>query len=188
MATLNVQLKNKNGDILYPKTKASNLVNDINLVTNTEMMAAIANAGKLSRQIVDVLPTEEISLDTIYMLAVDASNSVSDSSSNATNRYIEYMYINGKWETIGSSDVNLTDYYTKTEVNNLLSNKADTSTTYTKTEVDNLLGSKAPLNSPALTGTPTCPTPMGDTGIANKSYVDTQVSGASGTILYDVLE
>jgi len=186
MANLNVQLKNKNGDILYPKTKASNLINDINLVTSTEMMAAIANAGKLSKQIVDVLPTEDISLDTIYMLPVESSNSSSDSTS--VNRYLEYMYINSNWEVIGSSDVNLSDYYTKSEIDSLLSSKANTNDVYTSGQVDTLLSAKAPLNSPAFTGTPTCPTPSGDTGIANKSYVDTQVSGASGTILYDIIE
>lgn len=36
--------------------------------------------------------------------------------------------------------------------------------------------SKAPLASPALTGTPTAPTPTGNTGIANKGYVDTAVA------------
>lgn len=37
----------------------------------------------------------------------------------------------------------LLDYYTKTEVDNLLADKADAATTYTETEVDNLLSAKA---------------------------------------------
>lgn len=35
--------------------------------------------------------------------------------------------------------------------------------------------SKAPLNSPAFTGNPTAPTPVSDTSISNKGYVDAQV-------------
>ena len=36
----------------------------------------------------------------------------------------------------------LTDYYTKTQTDSLLAQKADTATTYTKTEVDNQLATK----------------------------------------------
>jgi hypothetical protein len=35
----------------------------------------------------------------------------------------------------------------------------------------------APLDSPALSGTPTAPTPSGTTGIANKAYVDNALAG-----------
>lgn len=41
--------------------------------------------------------------------------------------YDEYLYVNGKWELIGtvSADINLTDYYTKDEVNILIEALAD---------------------------------------------------------------
>lgn len=183
MASLNVQLKNKNGDLLYPKIKTSNLENDANFITSTDLNTAIAGINKLVREIVEVLPTEDISTNTIYLLEKDAS----DSSNVAGNIYNEFMYINSTWELIGTTEVNIENFYTKSEVDALLADKADSNDVYTKTEADNLLSAKAPLASPALTGTPTCPSPTTSTGIANKDYVDNAVSSATGTILYDVL-
>ena len=52
------------------------------------------------------------------------------------------------------------------------------------TTVTNSLALKAPLASPALTGTPTAPTASANTNntqIATTAYVDSAVSGASGT-------
>ena len=46
-----------------------------------------------------------------------------------------YVYYNG-FKTFETGSVDLTDYYTKTIIDNLLVSKADKSTTYTKTEVD----------------------------------------------------
>lgn len=39
--------------------------------------------------------------------------------------YVEYMVINGKWETIGDSDVQLVNYYTKDETDAALANYFD---------------------------------------------------------------
>lgn len=47
--------------------------------------------------------------------------------------------------------------YTKTEVNNLLADKADVATTYTKTEVDNLFATLYPVGSLYLGTQATCP-------------------------------
>ena len=46
---------------------------------------------------------------------------------NEVDGYEEYLYVNGKWELIGtvSADINLTDYYTKDEVNILIEALAD---------------------------------------------------------------
>lgn len=45
-----------------------------------------------------------------------------------TNLYDEYVYINNAWELLGEKQIviDLSDYYTKQETNNLLNNKADT--------------------------------------------------------------
>lgn len=64
-------------------------------------------SANLKREIVDVLPSEGEE-NIIYMVAKQAS---------ATgNVYDEYMYINGQWELIGSTEVDLSDYYKKGEV------------------------------------------------------------------------
>lgn len=97
-----------------------------------------AVSGALKREIVQTLPTEDISTTTIYMIR--------NSQSSGTNIYDEYMYINSQWELIGTSATDFSNYYTKNETDNLLSGKVDNSTLgsyYTKTESDNLLSAKA---------------------------------------------
>ena len=54
------------------------------------------------------LPEEDIQELTIYMLKV------SEGSEEENDLYDEYMYIDGEWERIGSTRVNLEDYVTKT--------------------------------------------------------------------------
>ena len=97
-----------------------------------------AVSGALKREIVQTLPTQDISTTTIYMIR--------NSQSSGTNIYDEYMYINSQWELIGTSATDFSNYYTKNETDNLLSGKVDNSTLgsyYTKTESDNLLLAKA---------------------------------------------
>ncbi len=45
------------------------------------------------------------------------------------NVYNEYMYINGAWELIGDTAVDLTGYATETYVTNAIKDKADKATT-----------------------------------------------------------
>jgi hypothetical protein len=44
------------------------------------------------------------------------------SSSEENNGYFEYMFINGAWEYIGSTQIELSDYYTKKEVEEYIAN------------------------------------------------------------------
>jgi len=73
-------------------------------------------AGAIKMIIVNVLP-ETGQDDTIYLVPITPDTT--------GNNYAEYVYINGAWELLGKIgvQVDLTDYYTKTETNNLLSNK-----------------------------------------------------------------
>lgn len=66
-----------------------------------------------SFQVVKVteLPTENIKTMCIYLLAVDPEDK---------DYYEEYMYIDGQWEIIGSTRINLEPYILKTEVEELL--------------------------------------------------------------------
>ncbi len=150
MADKNVQLKDRSGNNLFPKVKTSNVTNDANFITQSELTAAINASSHLKKEIATSLPESDIDANTIYMILKSPAGESGDV-------YDEYMYLNSAWEKIGSSAVNLTNYYTKTEV-------------------DASLALKAPLDSPALTGTPTCPTPATDSGIANKGYVDNAVT------------
>lgn len=79
----------------------------------------LAIAGALHREIVASLPTTDINPNTIYMIL---------SGTSATeNVYNEYMYVNNAWELIGTSATDLTNYYTKGDVDGLLLLKANAS-------------------------------------------------------------
>ena len=66
--------------------------------------------------IVDTLPITNIDTHTIYFVPM--------SSSEKDDKYFEYMFINGKWELIGNTKIDLSDYYTKKEVEQyILDNK-----------------------------------------------------------------
>lgn len=62
-------------------------------------------------EIVAELPTEDIKEMCIYLLSVDPEDN---------DYYEEYMYINGQWEIIGSTRINLAPYILRTEVEELL--------------------------------------------------------------------
>ena len=83
--------------------------------------------GAIKMIIVNELPTTG-DKDTIYLVPLAIPES-------QENRYAEYVYINGNWELLGKIgiQVDLTDYYTKTETNNLLNTKANVSDIPTKT-------------------------------------------------------
>lgn len=67
----------------------------------------------ITKEVVSVLPTENISDNTLYFVP------------NAKGSRDEYFYINDKWELVGSTETNFTDYYTKLETDTLLEGKAN---------------------------------------------------------------
>lgn len=69
----------------------------------------VYNGINTNFQIVDSLPTENISTSTIYL--------VPSTKPEAENIYDEYIYVNNKWEHIGSTSIDLSDYVTKTYFN-----------------------------------------------------------------------
>lgn len=114
----------------------TNAVNDLtNYYTKTEVNSLISTIPEFSIEIVTSLPTQDISETTIYLVQQVGTTG---------NIYNEYIYVNQNWELIGSTEADLSNYYNKTEVDNLLSVKADSSDLsnyYTKTQTDNLLSS-----------------------------------------------
>lgn len=79
---------------------------------DSAITTAVANAEHLKRSIVDTLP-EVASADThtIYMVSITGGD--------GNQKYEEFMLINGVFEKIGDSAVDLTDYTTKTYVDGL---------------------------------------------------------------------
>lgn len=81
---------------------------------NTAIATAVANAHHLKREIVSVLPkVSEANEDTIYMVP-DAGST--DAAGSNKSVYTEYMLVNGAFERIGTSDVDLSNYFTKDQV------------------------------------------------------------------------
>lgn len=78
--------------------------------TDSKIAQAVANAHHLKREIVEELPdVSSANEDTIYM--------VGDGTGEEENqKYEEFMLINGAFEKIGDSAVDLTNYALKTEV------------------------------------------------------------------------
>jgi len=77
--------------------------------TDSAIATAVANAGHLKRTIVEALPdVGDADEHTIYM--------VGDGEGEGNQKYEEFMLVNGAFEKIGDSAVDLTDYALKTEV------------------------------------------------------------------------
>lgn len=86
--------------------------------TDSKIAEAIAAAPHLKREIVQDLPAVgSADANTIYM--VPQGGSTSDPGT-AASHYNEYMLINGAFELIGSSQVDLTGYATETFVTNTI--------------------------------------------------------------------
>ena len=76
---------------------------------DSKIAQAVANAEHLKRTIVEALPdVGDADEHTIYM--------VGDGEGEGNQKYEEFMLVNGAFEKIGDSAVDLTDYALKTEV------------------------------------------------------------------------
>lgn len=87
--------------------------------TDSAIATAVAAAPHLKRTIVEDLPDAgEADENTIYMVP-QGGGSVDDPGTS-TSHYNEYMLINGEFELIGSSQVDLSGYATETFVTNAI--------------------------------------------------------------------
>lgn len=117
-----------------PPVKVSDLTNDSGFITNTvnnltnyylksetytqaEVDALISAILTLNILVVQTLPTQDISTTTIYL--------VPKQTPETQDIYDEYIYVNNAWEHIGTTEIDLSNYYTKSEINTLLADKVD---------------------------------------------------------------
>lgn len=117
----------------YVDTAKTNLQNAINLKQDKLTAGAgititsgnvISSTASIKFEIVSVLPATGDD-DTFYLVA--------HSGSEQNNYYDEYVYVNGAWELIGTTQVDLTDYITTTELATALNDY------YTKSQIDVML-------------------------------------------------
>ncbi|MBQ7579892.1 MAG: hypothetical protein IJU39_01135 [Clostridia bacterium] len=75
--------------------------------TQSEVNALINALTSVNFQVVQSLPTQDVSASTIYLLP--------RSTSELANVYDEYIFVSNNWEKIGTTEADLTNYYTKTQ-------------------------------------------------------------------------
>lgn len=101
-------------------TKAvDNLINyykKSEVYTQEQVNTLISNINSFNVEVVQTLPTENIDTHTIYLVPKKVETN---------DNYDEYIYINNSWEHIGSTSVDLTNYYNKTEIDTKLEQKQD---------------------------------------------------------------
>lgn len=85
--------------------------------TKAEVNSLVGNITTF--EVVQTLPTQDIKTNVIYL--------VPKSTAQTNNVYDEYIYTNNAWEKIGDTTIDLSNYYTKTQVDAALSGKANTS-------------------------------------------------------------
>ena len=175
------ELTNDSGFITNTVNNLTNYYTKTNTYTKSEVDSLIDSVISLDIQIVQTLPTRDISTSTIYLVPKTASTN---------DNYDEYIYVNNSWEPIGSTEIDLSNYYTKTQTDNLLDDKADSSDIPTKvSDLTNDVGYSTFSGSyNDLTNKPTIPTKTSDltndSGFVDNTYhdsskQDTLVSGTN---------
>jgi hypothetical protein len=125
--------------------KVEKTANDlINYYTKTdvynksEVRQLIGAINTLTIEVVEQLPTQDISTTTIYFVEGATAGS-----------YDEYIYVNNTWVQIGDTQIDLSDYVTSTQLSTALQDyysklavDALLDSYYTKTQVDTELNTK----------------------------------------------
>lgn len=80
-----------------------------NYYTKDQVNSQISSIPKFAIAVVTDLPTANISDTTIYL---------KKTGSDTQNLYTEYIYVNDKWEQLGTQKLDLSGYLTKTDASN----------------------------------------------------------------------
>lgn len=133
-----------------------------------ELISTVTSA---SFEVVDELPTEGIKTNTIYL--------VPSQSSGLNNVYDEWVYINNKWELIGTTAIDLSNYLAKdnttayaptSDYNPATKQYVDSSVTNQATIEETISGLKTFITLPESSVVPT-----EDSQLVNKIYVDNSI-------------
>lgn len=139
-------------------TKLSELSNDVNFITNsvnnltnyytktntytkTEVNDLINGITSMNVAVVQTLPTSGISATTIYL--------VPKSTSQTNNAYDEYLYVNNKWEKIGDTTIDLSNYALKSEIPTVTNDLTDTLKSHYDSAYEHSQLAHAPSNAQA---------------------------------------
>lgn len=109
-----------------------NYYNKNETYTQTEIKALIEAVKTIDMEIVPAKPDEPKS-NIIYLIP---------NGKAGNNIYDEYVYVNNKWELIGSTDIDLSNYYNKAEIDSKINIELSEEEKYTdmQTFANNLIG------------------------------------------------
>ena len=152
--------------------------------TKEETNELVSKIPKFTIEVVTSLPTENISTTTVYLKT--------GSKSDPDNIYDEYIYVNSKWELLGTQKIDLTNFYTKEETGDLLNNKVDkvsgkglSTNDYTTAEKNKLSGIATGANKTVvdsdISTTSTNPVQSKAVGLKFQG-VDSEISGINSVL------
>lgn len=103
-----------------------------NLTSSDTEKALSARQGKVLKELIDNLANLQITVvDTLPTTGESNIIYLVKKAGTGTDIHDEYVYVEGNWEKIGTTDVDLTNYYTKTQVDSIkdtLDNKISNNT------------------------------------------------------------
>lgn len=99
--------------VSYTKTETTTLLNKkanaLDVYTRAEVDELVSALPTFKVEVVDTLPTEEISETTIYLVPTGED-------SEDGSLYTTYIYSNGEWKSLGTQSLKLDNYDTRDEV------------------------------------------------------------------------
>ena len=152
--------------------------------TKEETNELVSKIPKFTIEVVTSLPTENISTTTVYLKT--------GSKSDHDNIYDEYIYVNSKWELLGTQKIDLTNFYTKKETGDLLNKKVDkvsgkglSTNDYTTAEKNKLAGIATGANKTVVDSdiSTTSTNPVQNKAVGLKFQgVDSEISGINSVL------
>ena len=152
--------------------------------TKEETNELVSKIPKFTIEVVTSLPTESISTTTVYLKT--------GSKMDPDNIYDEYIYVNSKWELLGTQKIDLTNFYTKEETVDLLNNKVDkvsgkglSTNDYTTAEKNKLAGIATGANKTVVDSdiSTTSTNPVQNKAVGLKFQgVDSEISGINSVL------
>ncbi len=108
------QLNNDSDFITNAVKNLANYYNKTESYNKNEINSLLANINSMTIEVIETLPLVNISTTTMYLQKEASKNS-----------YYQWLYINNEWANIGSTDIDLSNYYSKAEADALLDKKVN---------------------------------------------------------------
>ena len=166
-----IVMRNSSGQVVIATPTASNHATTKQYVDN---LVASVKSGEFTKVDTDTYTTLNDFLATtgeegiIYLYPID----INDTSKG----YYQYIWENNEWIFLGTTNIDLNDYYTKTQVDSILGGY------YTTNQVDTLLNGYVDLsNAQTITGTKTF---KGDLKFVGASYTSEGVLTTDNSYAY----